>query len=171
MSEFGKAMQHNCRGAFFAGLFLLSAMLLSAGTAMPASTAPDEARGEGVPELARAAGRGEVKKISLLIDEGADVNGKDRNGLTPLMHAARGGHAEAVELLLERGADASAQAGSTALYGSGATALLLATASGHTGTADILRRAGLRYGWMWIYLVVAVWGLLWSYILIRTRER
>ena len=170
MTGTGKAMRRICRGAFFAGVCILPVMYLSAGASPAATMAPDEALGEGVPELVRAAGRGETEKIRLLIDEGADVNGRDGNGLTPLMHAARGGHAEAVELLLESGADASAQAGSTALYISGATALLLATASGHTGTADILRGVGLRYGGMWIYLVVIVWGLLWSYILLGTRD-
>ena len=42
--------------------------------------------------------------LQLLIEAGADVNRKDRDGMTPLMHAAASGSLERTELLLSAGA-------------------------------------------------------------------
>ena len=53
----------------------------------------------------QAVADGEIERVKLLISEGADVNAKDENGLTPLHHAGREGHKEIVELLLTHGAD------------------------------------------------------------------
>jgi ankyrin repeat protein len=55
---------------------------------------------------------------TLLLDQGASVDARDRLGARPLSHAAKAGHLKLVELLLERGApiDARNLAGSTALY-------------------------------------------------------
>ena len=54
---------------------------------------------------------------SLLNDRRANVNGRDRQGDTPLIHAARSGWVNGCQLLLEHGADARAIdfAGDTAL--------------------------------------------------------
>jgi len=55
--------------------------------------------------LHHAAANGEIERVKLLISEGADVNVKNNEGLTPLHYAAREGHKEIVELLLAHGAD------------------------------------------------------------------
>ena len=57
-------------------------------------------------KLFNAAQKGNLEKISALLDQGADINirlGVDQ--WTPLMTAAREGQYEAVDLLLEEGAD------------------------------------------------------------------
>jgi len=55
--------------------------------------------------LHQAAADGEIERVKLLISEGADVNVKNTEGLTPLHCAAREGHKEIVELLLAHDAD------------------------------------------------------------------
>jgi ankyrin repeat protein len=68
--------------------------------------------------LFAAADRNCVDLATLLLDEGASVDARDRLGARPLSHAARSGHLEMVDLLLARGApiDARNLAGATALY-------------------------------------------------------
>jgi ankyrin repeat protein len=58
-----------------------------------------------VEHLHQAAADGEIERVKLLISEGADVNVKNDEGLTPLHCAAREGHKEIVELLLAHDAD------------------------------------------------------------------
>jgi ankyrin repeat protein len=49
---------------------------------------------------------GDLEKVRLLLDHGADINALDEEyRSTPLGFAARWGHLEMVRLLLERGAD------------------------------------------------------------------
>ena len=43
--------------------------------------------------------------FALLLDRGAEVNGKDNSGWTPLHYAAWDGHADVAALLLDRGAE------------------------------------------------------------------
>jgi len=59
----------------------------------------------GKSDIARAAVRGDVAKILLLIGQGADVNERGLNGNTPLHEATCRGHVEAVRALLSHGAD------------------------------------------------------------------
>lgn len=48
---------------------------------------------------------GDTDRVRELIENGADVNGKDRAGNTPLHCACEGKNTEIVQLLLEAGAD------------------------------------------------------------------
>ncbi|XP_036078251.1 fibronectin type 3 and ankyrin repeat domains protein 1 isoform X2 [Rousettus aegyptiacus] len=59
------------------------------------------------PLMRVSAVSGNQKAASLLIEAGADVNVKDKDGKTPLMVAVLNNHEELVQLLLEKGADAS----------------------------------------------------------------
>jgi ankyrin repeat protein len=43
--------------------------------------------------------------VTLLLDQGAELNTKDSNGQTPLSWAIRSGHEPVVTLLVEKGAD------------------------------------------------------------------
>lgn len=54
--------------------------------------------------LHRAARRGELDRVRMLISGDCDVNGLDGDGYTPLMLAAIGGHASLCELLISFGA-------------------------------------------------------------------
>lgn len=68
-------------------------------------------------DLFDAAKRGCVSLVDRFLDEGAQLEMRDRFGNTPLLLAARGGHPELVRFLLEHGAeiDRTNVAGSTAL--------------------------------------------------------
>ncbi|RHZ59789.1 ankyrin repeat domain-containing protein [Aspergillus thermomutatus] len=74
------------------------------------------------PKIARRQGAKQVKDydamISMLIQEGADVNASNSLGLTPLHTAARAGDNQLVSLLVDAGADISARAksGETPLH-------------------------------------------------------
>ena len=65
--------------------------------------------------------------IELLLDLGADPNGKDKEGWTALMQAADSGYPSAVRLLLDRGADINAKCACPWVQDGGWTALMLAT--------------------------------------------
>jgi ankyrin repeat protein len=93
--------------------------------------------------LTEAARMGDVKTLEALLDDGADVNARDAEGITPLMHAARGerpeianpaptDRPEVVELLIKRGADINAKTDS------GFVALFWAARYGHDRVAKIL---------------------------------
>jgi len=59
----------------------------------------------GKTSLHLASSRGEAEIVSLLLENGAEVNVKNKFGWTPLQLAASGGHLEVVRLLLNSGAD------------------------------------------------------------------
>jgi hypothetical protein len=64
------------------------------------------APGDGDSALSKAAERGDVETMRLLIDAGADVNAASPFlGETPLLNAALSGNGAAVRLLLEKGAN------------------------------------------------------------------
>jgi ankyrin repeat protein len=58
-------------------------------------------------ELFQAAKKGNPDNIRAALKSGADVNARDKNGLTPLMHAAKTGKERAVEILISEGADST----------------------------------------------------------------
>lgn len=64
---------------------------------------------DGETALHRAASRGHLKAVALLLDRGAGVNAVDGEGVTPLILASYRGQTEVVKLLLERGAAVNAQ--------------------------------------------------------------
>ncbi len=59
----------------------------------------------GINPLGWAALNGQTEAVKLLLEKGADVNGRQRDGSTSLHSAAFLGHVETVKLLLEKGAD------------------------------------------------------------------
>jgi ankyrin repeat protein len=65
--------------------------------------------GDGDTALHRAAARGQVEAVKLLLERGAGVDAVDDEGTTPLVSAAYRGHIEVVKVLLERGAAVDAQ--------------------------------------------------------------
>src|SRR6516164_315006 len=69
------------------------------------------------PELVAAIRAADAQAVRKLLDNGADVNGRDAEGNTPLILASFYASPKCVALLLEKGADANAanQAGVTAL--------------------------------------------------------
>jgi len=68
--------------------------------------------------LFTAAKNGEQQEVKALLDQGADINAKDDQGMTALHLAAQGGHTDVVEFLLSKDADINAQniKGYTPLY-------------------------------------------------------
>jgi ankyrin repeat protein len=52
--------------------------------------------------------RNEVHRVRVLLAYGADVNGRSREGLTPLHYAVRSGKLPLIRLLLDHGADVNA---------------------------------------------------------------
>ena len=59
--------------------------------------------------LIRAAGRGDIDKVKLLISEGADINAEDQHGDTPLDAAVDGEYTDIVRLLISHGAHINAE--------------------------------------------------------------
>jgi len=76
----------------------------------------------GVTALGFAALTGNVEIAALLIEQQADINGKNRDGATPLHCAVFMGQAKVVELLLESGADVGLKNARGELPASGAAA-------------------------------------------------
>jgi ankyrin repeat protein len=86
--------------------------------------------------LRSAASNGQVEEVERLLNEGADIDARADNGMTPLILASWRGHAKVVELLLREGADVNA---ATDI---GTTALRLATERGHREIIRMLQEAG-----------------------------
>jgi ankyrin repeat protein len=87
-------------------------------------------------QLVRATTSGRLDRVAELLENGADVNRLDRDGLTPLSRASEHGHAQVVRFLLARGADVNRTAKD------GAGALFWACVKGHAKVVDILLDSG-----------------------------
>ena len=62
--------------------------------------------------MRRAAEKGRIDVVRLLLDAGADVDQREGSDWTALFSAASEGHLEVVELLLDAGADFNVKDGS-----------------------------------------------------------
>lgn len=91
----------------------------------------------GEAPLHRAAAGGErADVVAALVTAGADVEAKEKHGLTPLMVAATQGRTGTIAALLKAGAKVDAATPD------GLTALFLATVAGWADAADVLLAAG-----------------------------
>ncbi len=96
--------------------------------------------------LVDAAARGDLPRMTSLLDAGAAVNYRDRRGRNAVLAATQGGHVAAARLLIGRGADVNAQDDIED------SAFLLAGAAGHTEIVLLALGAGAdlrltnRYG-------------------------
>ncbi len=107
----------------FGSLALLSALLLAAG---PADT-----------PVAEAAQRGDVEAVRSLLQQGADANAAQADGMTALHWAAQNDQAEIAQILLYAGATSRAR---TRL--GGYTPLHLASRAGNAGVVGVLLEGG-----------------------------
>jgi len=75
-------------------------------------------------KLYKAASKGDLSRVSALLEKGAEVDYQDRNGLSPLLIASAYGYVDIVNALLEAGAEVNLQTpnGVTALYSASANA-------------------------------------------------
>jgi ankyrin repeat protein len=79
---------------------------------------------------------GDYLAVDTYLREGAEVNCRDKDGLTPLIWAAIQGHEGIVRLLLERGADLEAK------NHNGDSALMWASVMGHKDVVDFMLDRG-----------------------------
>jgi uncharacterized membrane protein YgcG len=89
--------------------------------------------GQGDTPLITAAGLGNLRMVTYLLDQGADIEGEGLHDRRALAWASCLGRLPVVQLLLDRGADAGA-------LWMNRTALILATQHSHTGVVGALLR-------------------------------
>jgi ankyrin repeat protein len=70
----------------------------------------------------------------MLIEQGADINAKNKNSLTPLHAAAMAGDRDTVALLINKGADVNAKSKD------GLTPLHMASQQNHREVVELLRK-------------------------------
>lgn len=89
-----------------------------------------------IKALAKAAGRGMLEQVELLLNKGVEVDAVSKHGNTALMRASFKGHLAVARLLLERGADVNAE------NAQGNSAVLLAAGAGHAEMVGLLLETG-----------------------------
>lgn len=105
---------------------------------------------EQVRALAKAAGRGRVKKIDALVAQGVDVNARGTSNATPLFWATRKKNVRGVSRLLELGADPNvfSDGGSTVVHWAASSKYrkypLLQAVLEHDGDPNLVSRGGLE---------------------------
>lgn len=107
--------------------------------------------------LHEAASEGDAALVSRLIKDGADVNARNKEGLTPLMMAAGRGNVKIAALLLNKGADVNAKLELENYRG--LTALMFAIFDGHAEAVKLLIERGAdvnaKYDGRWSALTIA----------------
>ena len=87
--------------------------------------------------------QGHLKVAQYLCDNGADINAKKDDGMTPLLYAADNGNIEIVKMLIEKGIDINKQTDF------GQNALNFASLGAYNEIIDLLIENGLRYN-IWL---------------------
>jgi serine/threonine-protein phosphatase 6 regulatory ankyrin repeat subunit B len=98
----------------------------------------EAAYGEGIEDGDRKSKEDYIKIVNFLIEKGAKVNAKDKDGSTPLYSAARQGHLDIVKILVENKAEVVEEAGA----GIGITPLYAAVLYGHPEIVEFLLEKG-----------------------------
>lgn len=83
----------------------LSVTSTPTATIQPVSTLTNEQKQTMTEQLIQAAEAGDTATVQRLLMEGADINGRDALGRTPVMAATHGNQIDTVRLLIEAGAD------------------------------------------------------------------
>jgi uncharacterized protein len=112
---------------------IAAGLLLALSIFCSASFAQDQGQA-----LIEAAKQGDLKQVQELLEKGADINTKDKDGMTALMVACLNGHAEVVKDLLAKGADVNAEAKK------GFTALKMASLYNYTEVVELLKAHGAK---------------------------
>ncbi len=92
--------------------------------------------------LLYAARAGDAAQAEAMLKEGANVNARDEDGLTPLMHSAAKGNTALVKLFLDKGADTELQKWNINAEDDDGTALMLAAEEGQAEAAAALLEGG-----------------------------
>lgn len=97
-------------------------------------------RSDGITALMTASVGGHTEAVKLLLENGADATATDKDGLTALMNAAEKGNVEVLKLLTQAAnKDADYL---NAVSTTGFTALIIASAHGHTDAVSHLLQEG-----------------------------
>ncbi|MDD3587744.1 MAG: ankyrin repeat domain-containing protein [Thermoguttaceae bacterium] len=88
---------------------LLICLALLAGFCVDGYAAHSQKKSDVEPSLFREAERGNLQKVKSLIERGAGVNAKNKEGETPLHCAAEEGCLDVVRFLIENGANVNAK--------------------------------------------------------------
>ncbi len=115
----------------FTALLVVAPISTPTAQAAQANTALTDA-------LIDAAGAGDIAKVQSLLQQGANVNGKNKNGFAPLILASLFGKMDVVKLLLDKGADANIQ------DDGGMAPLILAAGNGNIPLMEMLIDKGAK---------------------------